>query len=117
MLGKILVGVLNNRLTEFVKQTDTLLENQCRFWKGYQTTDHIFTLFTLIDHYVNKKNNKLFLCFVDFRKAFDKVDHSLLWKKVLIYVVNGKFMTLIRSMFSQVKSCIHSKYGIINKVL
>ena len=26
MLGKILVAVLNNRLTEFVKQTDILLE-------------------------------------------------------------------------------------------
>ena len=80
MLGKILVGALNNRLTEFVKQTDILLENQCGFRKGYQTTDHTFILFTLIDHYVNKKNTKLFLCFVDFRKAFDKVDHSLLWK-------------------------------------
>ena len=78
MLRKILVGVLNNRLTEFVKQIDILLENQCGFRKGYQTTDNIFTLFTLIDHYVNKKNNKLFLCFADFRKAFDKVDHSLL---------------------------------------
>ena len=28
MLGKILVGVLNNRLTEFVKPTDILVENQ-----------------------------------------------------------------------------------------
>ena len=78
MFGKILVAVLNNRLTEFVKQTDILLENQCGYRKGYQTTNHIFTLLTLIDHYVNKKNDKLFLCFVDFRKAFDKVDHSLL---------------------------------------
>ena len=49
--------------------------------EGVQTTDHIFTLFTLIDHYVNKEKEKLFLCFVDFKKAFDEVDHSFLWKK------------------------------------
>ena len=113
-LGKILVGVLNNRLTEFVKQADILLENQCGFRKGYQTTDHIFTLFTLIDHYVNKEKEKLFLCFVDFKKAFDKVDHSFLWKKLLAYGISGKFMTLIRSMYGQVKSYVRSKYGITN---
>ena len=112
MLGKILVGVLNNRLTEFVKQADILLKNQCGFRKGYQTTDHIFTLFTLIDHYVKKE--KLFLCFVDFKKAFDKVDHSFLWKKLLAYGISEKFVTLIRSMYRQVKSCVRSKYGITN---
>ena len=46
--------VLNNRLTSFVKNNEILLENQCGFCKGYQTVHHIFTLSTLIDHYVNK---------------------------------------------------------------
>ena len=45
MLGKILVGVLNNRLSEFVAQADILLENQCGFRKGYQTSDHILLCF------------------------------------------------------------------------
>ena len=57
MLGKILVGVLSKRLSEPVAQADILLKNQCGFRKGYQTSDHIFTLFSLIDHYVNKKVN------------------------------------------------------------
>ena len=55
MLGKLLVGVLNNRLTSFAEKNEILLENQCGFRKGYRTTDHIFTLSTLIDHYVKKK--------------------------------------------------------------
>ena len=82
--------------------------------EGVQRTDHIFTLFTLIDHYVNKEKEKLFFCFVDFKKAFDEVDHSFLWKKILAYGISGKFITLIRSMYRQVKSCIRSKYGITN---
>ena len=112
MLGKILVGVLNNRLSEFVAQADILLENQCGFRKGYQTSDQIFTLFSLIDYYINKKRKKLFLCFVDFRKAFDKVEHTCLWNKLIQYKINGKFLRLIKSMYERVKSCVRSNYGL-----
>ena len=99
-------------MSEFVAQADILLENQCGFRKGYQTSDHIFTLFSLIDHYVNKKRKKLFLCFVDFRKAFDKVEHTCLWNKLIQYKINGKFLRLIKAMYERVKSCVRSKYGL-----
>ena len=82
MLGKILVGVLNNRLWEVVDRFDILRENQTGFRHGYRTTDHIFTLTTVINHYAVKNKKSLFLCFVDFRKAFDKVNHKLLWEKI-----------------------------------
>ena len=112
VLGKLLVGVMNNRLTSFLKKNEILLENQCGFRKGYQTTDHIFALSALIDHYVNKNQKKLFLCFVDFRKAFNKVDHCLLWTKLLNYGIDGKFMRLIRSMYNKMKSCVRYKFGV-----
>ena len=48
MLGKILVGVLNNRLWEVVEKFEFLKENQAGFSKGYRTTDHLFTLTTRI---------------------------------------------------------------------
>ena len=65
---------------------------------------------------VDKKDEKLFLCFVEFRKAFDKVDRSLLWKKKLLlaYGINQKLKELIRSMYSQVKSCARARFGITN---
>ena len=73
VLGKILVGVLNNRLSKVCLDYNLLDENQCGFRRGYRTSDHIFTLSTLINHYTKVKDKKLYLCFVDFRKAFDKV--------------------------------------------
>ena len=79
MLGKLLIGVLNNRLSEVLQEENLLNENQAGFRKGYRTTDHIFTLLTLINHYNNVKKKILYVCFVDLRKAFDKVSHSLLW--------------------------------------
>ena len=112
VLGKILVGVLNNRLSKVCLDYNLLDENQCGFRRGYRTSDHIFTLSTLINHYSKVKNKKLYLCFVDFRKAFDKVSHSVLWTKLLKYGIEGKFMNIIKSMYAQVKSCVRAKSGL-----
>jgi hypothetical protein len=49
-----------------------------RITKGARTSDHIFSLKTLIDEYF-RKNKYVFVCFVDLRKAFDTVNrHALL---------------------------------------
>ena len=48
MLGKILMGVLNNRLWEVLDKYEILKENQAGFRQGYRTTDHLFTSTTMI---------------------------------------------------------------------
>ena len=112
VLGKILIGVLNDRLSELCLKDNILDENQCGFRKGYRTSDHIFTLLTLINHFTKVKNKRLYVCFVDFRKAFDKVSHSVLWAKLLKYGIEGKFVNIIKSMYEQVKSCVRGKTGL-----
>ena len=91
MFEILLVGVINNRLWEVVDRFDILRENQAGSRHGYRTTDHIFTLTTVINHYAVKNKKTLFLCFVDFRKAFDKVNHKLLWEKIKIMVPEASF--------------------------
>ena len=44
--------------------------SQAGFRKNYRTTDHIFTLFSLIKKAISK-GKYLYNCFVDFRKAYD----------------------------------------------
>ena len=114
MPGILLVGILNNRFWRDVDKYEILKENQAGFRKGYRTTDHLFTLTTIIDHYVIKNKNPLFLCFIDFRKAFDKVDHKLLWKKIIKYGARGNFLNIIKSIHEKVKSCVWSKDGLTN---
>ena len=58
------------------------------------------------------KKKKLYVCFVDFRKAFDKVSHSLLRAKLIKYGIGGKFMKIIISMYEQVKSCVRARSGL-----
>ena len=109
MLGKILVGILNNRLIDLINEKHISEENQGGFRNGYRTTDHLFILQALINHYIKVERKELFLCFVDFRKAFNKVSHSILWMKLFKYGINGNFLTLVKSMYEQVKSCVKSK--------
>ena len=69
MLGKLLIGILNNRLSKVLPEENSLNEIQAGFRKGYRTIDHVFTLLTLINHYKNVKERKLYICLTDFRKA------------------------------------------------
>ena len=112
MLGKLLLGVLNNRLIGLINEEHILEENQGDLRKEYRTTENLFTLHALINHYIKAEKKELFLCFVDVRKPFDKVSHSIFWMKLFKYGISGKFMTLVKSMYEQVKSCVKSKSGL-----
>ena len=68
-LGKLFTAVLNDRLCNFLEYNEMLHENQAGFRKHYSTTDHIFTLHSLIE-LLKYEKKKLFCCFVDFSKAF-----------------------------------------------
>ena len=76
----------------------------------YRTVDSIFTLKTLIDKYVKfqpqKHRNLLFSCFIDFRKAFDYIPRQKLFDKLRKEGVQGRFLDLLISMYSNDKSAV-----------
>ena len=75
IVEKFFVGILNERLNKFAEKFNIICENQAGFRKSYRTTDHIFTLNATVEHFLNVKKKPLYVCFVDFKKAFDKVSH------------------------------------------
>ena len=57
-----------------------IIPKQIGFKKGCRTSDRMLILRTLIEKYT-KSGSKLYVCFVDLKKAFDSVDHlNLLYK-------------------------------------
>ena len=79
--------------------------------KGYSTIDHIFTLRCLIDLYKNN-NKKLYSAFVNYKKAFDSINRTSLWLKLLSYHINGKVLQIIRNMYHNAISCIRTNSGL-----
>ena len=83
-LGKHFSGLLSRRLHNFVKSKNLLHPSQIGFLEGFRTTDHIFSLRTIIDkHVTNANKGKLFCCFVNFQKAFDSIWHDGLLSKLI----------------------------------
>ena len=91
-----------------------LCENQLAYRKGYQTSDQIFTLRAIIENTFQNKKGALYLCFVDFRKVFDSVDHKELLHKLATYGIKGNFLKIISSLYTKVKSCVRGADGLTN---
>ena len=53
----------------------------------------------------------MYVCFVDFSKAFDSIPHSLLWYQIMKSGIHGKSMTVMQSMYEHLRSCVRTQGG------
>ena len=102
ILGKILESILNSRLIYRNRVEEMDDPYQFGFMNEAQTTDNIFILNTLIMQQ-KKRSQPIWICFVDFTKAFDYVNRYALYYKLLKRGVNGKMLKLIMNMYMKAK--------------
>ena len=76
--GKLYSYILNKPLTQWIEDNKMLNEAQADFRQGYSTIDHVFMLLALVQKQL-LKHGKLYVCFIDFKKAFDLIDRNTLW--------------------------------------
>ena len=105
VLGKVFTFILNKRLAEPTDSNDILSDVQAGFRKTYSTTDHIFTLYACIEKYM-LRNGRFYVAYVDFSKAFDTVQHPILWNILLRTAVKGRMIRILKSMYSTIKACV-----------
>ena len=94
VMGKLFTAILRDRLFYWAEHNDKLGEAQFGFRPGKRTTDAIFVITTAIQSH-KKRNKPLFACFVDFAKAFDSVNHQLLWEKLASMGVSTKIIRIL----------------------
>ena len=80
VIAKVFNLIILGRLEGRVINDQLLNPNQIGFKKGHQTSDHIFVLNSIVNKIVRNEKRKLFVAFIDFKKAFDKVNCNLLFK-------------------------------------
>ena len=75
--SKVMLKILQARLQQYMNWE--LPDVQAGFRKGWGTWDQIANIHWIIEKAIEFQKN-IYLCFIDYVKAFDCVDHKKLWK-------------------------------------
>eukprot|EP00745_Piridium_sociabile_P006243 TRINITY_DN14019_c0_g1_i8.p1 TRINITY_DN14019_c0_g1~~TRINITY_DN14019_c0_g1_i8.p1 ORF type:complete len:809 (-),score=78.12 TRINITY_DN14019_c0_g1_i8:134-2281(-) len=113
LIGKCYTSILNTRLYHWLEDNKKISETQAGFRKGYNTSDHIFTLYAAIQKYLSKPA-KLYVCFVDLRRAFDSVQHDTLLRALIHSGTSGIFTKAVMAMYDSLKACVRVKNDLTN---
>ena len=100
--------MINERLYKYLTDTNLLGNEQAGFRSKHSTLDHIFALQILSKFYIDN-SKQLYCAFVDYSKAFDFVNRTYLWQKLLDSNINGKILNVIRNMYKNAKSHVSLK--------
>ena len=115
-MSKLFCSVLNYRLRTFIDQHNIIPNNQISYKNNARTCDHILTLKTIIDKYINKLSQKyLYTCFVDFKSAFDTIWRSALLYKLITHNIGGNFLGIIKDMYKKVVYSVKCGSGCTDK--
>ena len=106
VIGKIYTSILNRRITFYVNMYGKISEAQFGFREGYSTIDNAFILNSVIEKYLSKKKGKLYVCFVDFKRAFDSVNRQKLWCVLKANGLKGNLFKVVKNMYESVKACV-----------
>jgi hypothetical protein len=111
VLGKLYALVINNRLTTWLEDRGLRAKGQAGFRKGYRTVDNCFILRALAER-ARARGVKLYLCAVDFEKAFDTVDRQQLWSALQRSGIGGTMLQAIQAMYADVPVCVKTTEGL-----
>ena len=103
-LGKVFSMVLDRRLSRWAELHGHRAMGQAGFRKGMRTTDQLFILRHMLSRFQGTQR-KLFMCFVDFQKAYDSVRRDLLVKRLACLGVSGAMLRAIVCMYCSVPVC------------
>ena len=96
-VGKLFCRMIETRLSGIVENQNLLGEIQNGFRPGRGTADNLFLLQNILDIQRKNKNN-IFLAFIDFKKAYDRVWRNELWNSLRQCNLGEKFITLMSRM-------------------
>lgn len=107
--SKIMLRVLTKRIETKAKQL--LGRSQFGFRKGCGTRDAIGVMRTLCERSLEHKNNDVYICFVDFEKAFDRVDWVKMFKILEELHVDWKDRRLLQDLYMRQEAVVRIANG------
>ena len=95
--SKVMLKILQARLQQYVNRE--LPDVQAGFRKGRGTRDQIANICWIIKKARHFQKN-IYFCFIDYAKAFDRVDHNKLWKILKEMGIPDHLICLLRNLYA-----------------
>jgi hypothetical protein len=112
--GKIVERMILHRLgPHFMAQTDCIPDTQFGFMKDKGVVDALGISRQLATLTVDRARGKLFRCYIDLTKAYDRVNRQLMWELLRRYGVPAIIVSVIQSFHegAQARVRLNGKYS------
>ena len=96
LTSKIFSHIILQRIKTTVD--NILRQEQAGFRKGRSCIDHIFVLRQILEQ-SHEWNSTLYIVFIDFKQAFDRLHRDSLWKILRHYGIPKKLVNIIQSLY------------------
>lgn len=106
--SKILLKIVANRMKN--KLDYEIAEEQAGFRPSRGTRDQIFNVKMIMEKY-RAHNKDLFMTFIDYKKAFDSVNHGKLWKEMIEMGFSSHLVNLIKKLYASQQACVRLNVG------
>ena len=107
---KVMLNILQVRLQHYVNRE--LPDVQARFRKS-RSRDQIANIRWIIEKAKEFQKNT-YLCFTDYAKAFDCVDHNKVWKTLKKMGIQDHLTCLLRNPYAGQEATVTTMYGTTN---
>ena len=106
--SKVMLKILQVRLQQYVNHE--LPDVQAGFRKGRRSRDQIANIHWIIEKAKECQKN-IYLCFFDYIKAFDCMDHNKLWKILKEMGIPDHLTCLLRILYTGQEATVRTEHG------
>ena len=104
IISKIYGRVINNRILQSLPENG-IVEEQGGFRSKRGCIDQIFALSECVRKTI-AQGEKMYIAFIDIKKAYDRVWRNGLWKRLWDSGIKGKLWRVIKKMYEKVENCV-----------
>ena len=104
--------LLQNRIADYMESNNLRAQGQAGSRRDYRTIVKVFLMQQLLEYYqakTDKSQRRLYACVVDFKKAFDTVDRSVLWQVLWDMGICGRILGCIKAMYACDSAAVQAK--------
>lgn len=100
---KLFSSIIEKRIRKTIENHQPV--EQAGFRRGFSTVDHIHSIEMIIDKYIEFQK-PLYIGFIDYRKAFDTLEHQAIWESLRSQNIEASYIKVLQCIYKNSSSRI-----------